>query len=211
MYSDGSIPANVRAKCNTRLLSKYSILGLFRPWLWALLFLMHFQPWGKIMWKSVSIFCKQCLHVCKSWISCHSTEFSLTKQTLCSKCRSYQSFVMVLSYVSIFSVYNVCILILLLYKTPLCSTQRCVPRHQPPSSCRGPAKMLPASNDKSSIMDSSQASTCNIHQAAVVGRVFQWDTLLSERWIPSVSEDHKDHIPLPHPLWAKAVHLISDR
>lgn len=71
--------------------------------------------------------------------------------------------------------------------------------------------MLPAGDDKPGVMDSSQASTCNIRQAALVGRVIQRDTLLSERWITAVAEDHQDHSLLPYPLWAKAVHLISYR
>ncbi len=71
--------------------------------------------------------------------------------------------------------------------------------------------MLPAGDDKPGIMDSSQASVCNIHQAALVGRVIQRDALLSERWITAITEDHQDHSSLPHPMWAKAVHLISYR
>lgn len=69
--------------------------------------------------------------------------------------------------------------------------------------------MLPAGDSKPGIMDGSQASVYNIRQAAVVGRVLQRDTLLSERCIAAVSEDHQDHSSLPHPLWAEAVHLIS--
>lgn len=93
----------------------------------------------------------------------------------------------------------------------LCSSQRCVSLHQPPSPGRGSAKMLPVRDDKSDIMDSSQASVCNVCQAALVGRVIQWDTFLSEGCITAVPEDHKNHSSLPHPLWAKAVHIVSYR
>lgn len=93
----------------------------------------------------------------------------------------------------------------------VCSLQWCFPLHQPPSSGWRPVKMFSACDNKSGIMDSSEASFCNICQAALVGRVLWWDSFLPEGWITGATEDHQNHSLLPHSLWAKAVHIVSHR
>lgn len=71
--------------------------------------------------------------------------------------------------------------------------------------------MLSVRENKSGVMDGAEASSCHICQAAVVGRVLRWDSFLSEGWIAGVTESHQNYSSLPHPLRAKAVHILSHR
>lgn len=71
--------------------------------------------------------------------------------------------------------------------------------------------MLPAGDSEPGRMDGTEASVCNICEAALVGRVIRRDAFLSKGCIATTSEDSKNHSSLPYPLWAKAVYLIPYR
>lgn len=91
------------------------------------------------------------------------------------------------------------------------SPQWCASIDQPPTSRRGPAEMLSECDNKPGVMDGSQASTFDIRQATLVGRVIQRHALLSKRWVTTFTENHQDHSSLPHPLRPKTVHFLSYR
>lgn len=71
--------------------------------------------------------------------------------------------------------------------------------------------MLPAGDSEPLRMDGTQASICDIREAALVGRVVRRDTFPSKGCIATTSENSENHRSLPYPLRAKAVYLIPHR
>lgn len=71
--------------------------------------------------------------------------------------------------------------------------------------------MLPAGDSEPLRVDGTQASICDICEAALVGGVIRRDAFPSKGYIAATSEDSENHSSLPYPLWAQAIYLIPDR
>lgn len=70
--------------------------------------------------------------------------------------------------------------------------------------------MFSEGDSEQNSMDNPEASSRNIREIALVGRVVKWDTLPSKEWITNDSDDGQVYRSLSHTLWAKTVYVLHD-